>query len=96
MTNLLEMETYNPAALFDALMDRLHVRNDSALAKKIGVTPPVISKMRNKKVQITATLLVQLHDITGESLDALRTMAGIPKSNLATGKSISVAEQMTE
>ncbi len=95
MTNLLKIESYNPSALFDDLMTRLHANNDAALARKLGVTSPAICKMRHKKAQITAALLVRAHDITGESLDSLRLLAGIPKTPPLT-KLVPLAEEMAE
>jgi hypothetical protein len=78
MTKLFKIEGYNPNALFDELIDRYHLRTDSALAKKLGVGAPVICKARNKTASITGELLLRMWDVTGIPVDMLRSIAGIP------------------
>lgn len=78
MSKLFKMEGYDPNALFDELMDRFKLRNDSALAKMLGVSAPVICKARNKTSSITGELLLRMWDVTGIAVDDLRFMAGIP------------------
>lgn len=84
MIDLLSIENYNPAALFEHVLDYTHTRSDAQLAKMLGVAPPAICKIRHKKVRMTADMLIRLHDATGKSLDELRGIAGIPKTNTKT------------
>ncbi len=37
--------TYDPDALFDAIIKQLNLRNDAGLSRILNVAPPVISKM---------------------------------------------------
>lgn len=88
VNNFLENADYNPAALLDSVIDDKKLRNDSNLARMLGVGAPAICKMRSKQTQITADLLIRMHDATGRSLDDLRATGGIPKTKsaqLATG-----------
>jgi hypothetical protein len=78
MTKLFKLEGYDPNALFDSLITIYKLRNDSALAKMLGVGAPVICKARNKTSSITGELLIRIWDITGITVDELRAMAGIP------------------
>ncbi|WP_347080548.1 hypothetical protein, partial [Escherichia coli] len=50
---LSKVPTYNPGALLDQLLVRLSLRNDAALAKFLEVEPPVISKIRNRHMQVS-------------------------------------------
>lgn len=77
---LLQNENYKPGALFDDLIDRLHVRNDSQLARALQMTPPAICKIRKKQAPLTGDVLLRIQDLTGYHADDLRALAGIPKA----------------
>lgn len=77
---------YNPENLLDGMSNFLKLRNDAQLARALGVAPPVICKIRSRTHAVTHRLLVHMHDATGLSLDDIRAMGGIPKSNLQPKK----------
>jgi hypothetical protein len=68
----------NHGAMLDALMANLKVTSDAALSRKRMVPPPVISKLRNNKIGVSAGLLVRIHDVTGMSINKVRAMLGLP------------------
>jgi hypothetical protein len=68
----------NHGAMLDALMENLNVTSDAALSRKLMVPPPVISKLRNNKIGVSAGLLVRIHDVTGLSINSVRAMLGLP------------------
>lgn len=78
MIKLFELEGYDPNALFDELIERFSLRNDAALARKLGVGSPMICKVRQKRASITGDLLIRIWDVTGISINELRGSAGIP------------------
>jgi len=80
MIELLKNENYKPGELFDAIMDKFHLRSDASLSRALGIGAAAICRMRNKQTVITASLLIHAHDITGWNLDELRTLAGIPRT----------------
>ena len=67
---------YNPDKLLDALLDRLVLKNDAALARALEVAPPVISKIRHRKMVVGAALLIRMHEITHISIKELRALMG--------------------
>ena len=73
---------YNPGNLLDGLCHFLKLRNDAQLVRALGVGAPVICKIRKRSHAITHRLLIHIHDVTGLTLDDIRAMGGIPKSNL--------------
>lgn len=79
----LHSDEYNPGALLDHLSDVCKVPNDSQLARRIGVSAPIICKIRKKQHAITGDLLVRMWDLTGVDVDKLREIAGIQKSAIA-------------
>lgn len=67
---------FDPNHLLDFLTDRLGLKNDAALARLLGTTAPVISKIRHNRLPIGATLLIAMHEETGLSIRELRNVMG--------------------
>ncbi|MBB5198738.1 hypothetical protein HNR39_000548 [Glaciimonas immobilis] len=43
------MATYDPAQLLDAVIQKLHLKNDAALSRSLEISPPIISKIRHRR-----------------------------------------------
>lgn len=54
------MYTKNTHPLFDALIEEKKLVNDAGLARALGLAPPVISKIRNGKMEIGDTMRVNI------------------------------------
>lgn len=67
---------FDPNHLLDFLLDRLELKNDAALARLMGTTAPVISKIRHNRLPIGATLLIAMNEETGLSIRELRNVMG--------------------
>ena len=76
MSNLLANETYNPNNLLDALIERMNLKNDAALSRVLEVQPPVISKIRHRRLPVGASLLIRMHEESGLSIKELRELMG--------------------
>ncbi|MCD6026416.1 MAG: hypothetical protein K0R08_935 [Solimicrobium sp.] len=80
MTNLLELESdeidYDPNNLLDMLIKQLHLKNDAALSRALEVAPPVISKIRHRRLPVGASLLIRMHEISDLSIKELRALMG--------------------
>lgn len=68
--------SYNPANLLDEIIVRKGLKNDSALAKALSISPVMVSKVRASKLEISAGILLRMHDVTGISIAELRTLMG--------------------
>jgi len=68
--------TYDPNRLLDSLIDKLHLKNDAALSRTLEVAPPIISKIRHKRVPVRASLLIRMHEVTNLSIRELRDLMG--------------------
>lgn len=62
------------APLLDHLLERLECKNDAALSRKVKLAPPIVSKLRNGRLQVSAHTLLHLHDQTGISIPELRAL----------------------
>jgi DNA-binding transcriptional regulator YdaS (Cro superfamily) len=73
---------YNPALLFDALIQKLELPNDRALAEFIGVTPSVISKIRTHRTPVSAAILIRVNEMTNVAISDIRAIIGERRTKL--------------
>jgi hypothetical protein len=80
MVNLTQLESddidYDPNNLLDTLIKQLHLKNDAALSRALEVAPPVISKIRHRRLPVGASLLIRMHEISAVSIKDLRGLMG--------------------
>lgn len=74
----MKIPTYTPNRLLDIMQERFGYRSDAKLARAIGVTPVMMSKIRNKKVGVSNTVLLAMHERLGVPIAELKHLAGIP------------------
>lgn len=73
---LIGQETYDPNALLDALLEKMRIKNDAALCRVLEVAPPVISKIRHKRLPVGASMLIRMHEVSDLSIRELRDLMG--------------------
>jgi hypothetical protein len=71
-----ESVQYNPDNLLATLISRLNLKNDAALSRALEVAPPVISKIRHRRLPVGASLLIRMHEVTDLSIQELRELMG--------------------
>ena len=69
-------ETYTPELFIDRLIRRLGLRSSSALARKVGLSPSVISKVRHRRLAVSGEILLKIHEETEIPIRELRHMMG--------------------
>jgi hypothetical protein len=67
---------YDPNRLLDSLINKLQLRNDAALSRALEVEPPVISKIRHRRLPVGASMLIRMHEVTDMSIRELRVLMG--------------------
>lgn len=72
----MQTQTYDPNKLLDALIERMHLKNDAALARMLEVASPVISKIRHRRLPVGASILITMHEVTKLSIRELRELMG--------------------
>lgn len=75
-SGLMPKESFNPNGLLDALIVKMELKNDAALARALEVAPPVISKIRHKKLPVGASMLIRMHEESGLPIRELRSLMG--------------------
>lgn len=71
-----EHVNYNPERLLDTLIKKLHLKNDAALSRALEVAPPIVSKLRNRRLPVGATILIRMHEASDISIKELRALMG--------------------
>ena len=69
-------QRYDPDHLLATLIERLNLKNDAALSRALEVSPPVISKIRHRRLPVTASLLIRMHEVSTLSIKELRLLMG--------------------
>lgn len=77
---------YDPNRLLDAILERLRLKNDAALCRLLEVQPPVISKIRHRRLPVGASMLIRLHEETGLNVRDLRDLMGDRRGNYRFGE----------
>lgn len=67
---------YDPNRLFDALIDKMQLKNDAQLCRVLNVAPPLISKIRHRRLPVGGSLLIRMHEVSGLSIAELRQLMG--------------------
>jgi hypothetical protein len=73
---LIVQTSYDPNHLLDTLREKMKLKNDAALSRMLEVAPPVISKVRHRRLPVGASLLIRMHEVTGMSIRELRDLMG--------------------
>ena len=82
---LIDQETYDPNNLLDAIIENLGLKNDAALSRALEVAPPVISKIRHRRLPVGASLLIRMHEVSELSITELRALMGDQRGKFRVG-----------
>jgi hypothetical protein len=69
-------QEFNPNHLLDTLIGKLNLKNDAALSRALEVAPPVISKIRHRRLPVGASMLIRMHEVSNMSVRELRDLMG--------------------
>jgi hypothetical protein len=73
---LSQSRNYDPDNLLGSLIGKMNLKNDAALSRALEVAPPVISKIRHRRLPVGASLLIRMHEVTNLSIKELRELMG--------------------
>lgn len=76
MTGQHSEATFDANRLFDALLDRLQLENDEALAHALHVEPYLIRRIRDRQHALDPSLLIRINEVSGIDMRALRQIMG--------------------
>jgi plasmid maintenance system antidote protein VapI len=58
------------------MLEKLKLKNDAALSRALEVAPPVISKIRHRRLPVGASMLIRMHEVSNLSVAELRNLLG--------------------
>ena len=73
-SRLTDQLDYDPNNLLDALIEKLSLKNDAALSRALEVAPPVISKIRHRRLPVGASLLIRMHEVSEMNIREMRAL----------------------
>jgi hypothetical protein len=71
---------YDPEQLLNSLLDKMHLREDAELAKKLRMDKRLLSKIRERRLQISGSMLMLMQEATGITIAELRCILGDRRS----------------
>jgi len=71
-----ESYNYDPNGLLNTLIEILNLKNDAALSRVLEIAPPVISKIRHRRLPVGASMLIRMHEVSELSIRELRELMG--------------------
>ena len=71
----LEPSSFVPNKLLDTLIQKLNLKNDAELCRVLEVQPPIISKIRHRKLTVGATILLRMHEKSEMSIKELKELS---------------------
>jgi plasmid maintenance system antidote protein VapI len=72
-TNRSEDEMADAHALLDFLIKEYGLKNDAALSKSLGVSPPAISKIRSRMMGVSGDMKILIYKKTGMSIEDIES-----------------------
>lgn len=83
----MQQPTYDPNKLLDFLRVELKCASDAALSRALEVAPPIISKIRHRRLAVGASILIRMHEVSELSIKELRTLMGDRRAKYRMGES---------
>jgi hypothetical protein len=71
----LEPSTFVPNKLLDTLIEKMRLKNDAELCRVLEVQPPIISKIRHRKLNVGATILLRMHEKSNIPIRELKELS---------------------
>ena len=72
--------------LLDALKEKYDLKNDAAISKALEVAPPVISRIRNGKAQVSADIMIRIHETFGMPIAEIKALYAIDSNDAGVQK----------
>jgi plasmid maintenance system antidote protein VapI len=51
--------------ILDVLKEKYDLKNDAAIAKALEIAPPIVSRIRNGKSNVSAEIILKIHETFG-------------------------------
>jgi hypothetical protein len=73
-------EDYDPELLLDSLLARMHLTEDAELAKRLRMDKRLLGQIRERRLQISGSMLMLMQEASGITIAELRRILGDRRS----------------
>jgi hypothetical protein len=73
-------DDYDPGLLLNALLDRMQLTEDTELAKRLRIDKRLLAKIRERRLQISGSMLMLMQEASGITIAELRRILGDRRS----------------
>jgi hypothetical protein len=73
-------DDYDPGLLLNSLLDRMQLTEDAELAKRLRMDKRLLGKIRERRLQISGSMLMLMQEATGITIAELRRILGDRRS----------------
>ena len=73
-------DDYDPELLLNSLMARMHLTEDAELAKRLRMDKRLLSQIRDRRLQISGSMLMLMQEASGVTIAELRRILGDRRS----------------
>ena len=63
-----------PHALIDAVLDLTSAKNDAALCQLLDISPPIMSRIRSRRLNVSSNIILIIHEKTHMSVANIRKL----------------------
>jgi hypothetical protein len=77
-------DDYDPGLLLNSLLDRMQLTEDAELAKRLRMDKRLLGKIRERRLQISGSMLMLMQEATGITIAELRRILGDRRSTSRT------------
>jgi len=60
--------------LLDTIKERYSIKSDAELSRKLDAPPPTISKIRSGRVNVSADMILRIHETFGMTVKEIRKL----------------------
>ncbi|SNS53186.1 hypothetical protein SAMN06265795_103237 [Noviherbaspirillum humi] len=75
---------YDPSKLLNALIARMNLKQDADLARTLALDEKTLKKIRDRRLQISTSMLMQMQEATGINVADLRMLLNDRRESLRT------------
>ena len=60
--------------ILDVLKEKYDLKNDAAIAKALEIAPPIVSRIRNGKSNVSAEIILKIHETFGMPVSDIKAL----------------------
>lgn len=67
--------------LLDYMIATYNLKNDRELSDKLDISTPVISRVRNGHIKVSADMMIRIHEVFGMPIAEIKALCNTPSQS---------------